>query len=254
MNDWLDAPDAHLDPVVAASYDGLSSTQRELEVIEGTVETLAWLAGDGPAVEFAIGTGRIALPLAERGIAVHGMDISQPMLDQLQAKPGADRVATTIGDMTSTVLGDDFSIAYLVYNTIMNLRSQELQVACFENAARHLRPGGRFVIETMVPELRRLGSGETILPFNLSARHLGFGEYVDFVNQILLSHHYHIDGDRVRTSSPGFRYVWPSELDLMARLAGLKLEHRWADWQRTPFTGDSTSHVSVWQKPAERSV
>lgn len=251
MNDWLDVPDAHLDPVVAASYDGLGATQLESEVIAGAVDLLVQLADGGPAVEFAIGTGRIGLPLAERGITVHGMDISEPMLDQLRAKPGADRVATTVGDMTTTVLGDEFSIAYLVYNTIMNLRTQELQVACFENAARHLRPGGRFVIETMVPELRRLGNGETILPFDLSPRHLGFDEYVDFVDQILLSHHYHIDGDRVRTSSPGFRYVWPSELDLMARIAGLELEHRWADWQQSPFTGDSTSHVSVWRKPTD---
>lgn len=253
MKDWLDAPDAHLDPIVAAAYDSSKADKFETLLIETAADLLAELAGDGAAVEFAIGTGRIGLPLANRGIAVHGIDISQPMLDQLHAKPGADRIHTSIGDMTTTVLGDDFAVAYLVYNTIMNLRTQEGQVACFANAARHLRPGGRFVVETMVPELRRLGPGETIRPFNVTSHHLGFGEYIDLVDQILISHHYHIDGDRVRTSSPAFRYVWPAELDLMARLAGLELEYRWADWDRAPFTGESTSHVSVWQRPATPS-
>jgi SAM-dependent methyltransferase len=248
-SDLLGTPDPHLDPIVAASYDGSSAHEFEPRAIEAAVDVLAELAGDGTAVEFAIGTGRIAVPLTERGIDVQGVDISEPMLGQLRAKPGAHRISTTIGDMTTTVVGDDFSVVYLVYNTIMNLRTQEAQVACFANAARHLHPGGRFVIETMVPELRRLGPGETIRPFDVSSQHLGFDEYIDLVDQILVSHHFHIDGDRVRTSSPPFRYVWPAELDLMARLAGLELEHRWADWERTPFSGDSTGHVSVWRKP-----
>ena len=251
MTDWLDVPDPHLDPIVAASYDGSGTNELELASIEAAVSFLADLAGEGPALEFAIGTGRIALPLSERGVAVQGMDLSQPMLEQLQAKPGSEAINATLGDMTTTVLGDDFAVAYLVYNTIMNLRTQGAQVECFTNASRQLRPGGRFVIEVMVPELRRLGAGETILPFDLSPNHLGFDEYVDLVNQILLSHHFHIDGNRVRTSSPPFRYVWPAELDLMAQLAGLELEHRWAGWDRSPFTGDSTSHVSVWRKPSE---
>lgn len=249
MHDRYDTPDPHLDPVVAASYDASNADEFEPRYVDAAVDVLAELAGDSDAVEFAIGTGRIALPLAKRGIAVHGIDISEPMLEQLKAKPGSDRILTTIGDMTTTVVGEGFAVAYLVYNTIMNLRTQELQVACFANAARHLRPGGRFVIETMVPELRRLSPGETFLPFDVSSRHIGFDEYVDLVNQILLSHHYHIDGDRVRTSSSPFRYVWPAELDLMARLASLDLEHRWADWERTPFTGDSYGHISIWQKP-----
>lgn len=250
MNDWRVAPDPHLDPVIAASYDGSGAHEFESSAIEAAVDVLAEFAADASAVEFAIGTGRIALPLVRRGIAVSGMDISQPMIDQLQAKPGADLIQATVGDMTTTLVGDDFAVAYLVYNTIMNLRTQEAQVACFANAALHLRPGGRFIIETMVPELRRLGPEETIRPFDVSPRHLGFDEYIDLVNQILLSHHYHIDGGRVRTSSPAFRYVWPAELDLMAQIAGLELEHRWADWARNPFTDASAGHVSVWRKPA----
>lgn len=254
MSDWRDLPDPHLDPIVAATYDRSGAAEFEPSSIEAAVDVLAGLAGDGGAVEFAIGTGRIALPLAGRGIAVSGMDISRPMLEQLRAKPGADLVRATVGDMTATLLGDDFAVTYLVYNSIMNLRTQEAQVACFANAARHLRPGGRFVVETIVPELRRLGPGETIRPFEVSSTHLGFDEYIDPVDQILLSHHYHIEGDRVRVSSPAFRYVWPAELDLMARLAGLELEHRWADWRRAPFTGDSTGHVSVWRKPRPGSL
>ena len=249
MSNWDDVVDAHLDPVVAAVYDSSTADEFKPETISATVDLIADLAGDGRALEFAVGTGRIALPLAERGVPVHGIDLSEPMLDQLLAKPNADRVQTTIGDMTSTVVGDDFAVAYLVYNTIMNLLSQDAQVACFENAARQLRPGGRFVIQTMVPGLHNLGPGERYRPFHVAPHHLGIDEYVDQVNQISRSHHYHIDGDRVRTSSPAFRYVWPSELDLMARIAGMTLEDRWADWNRSTFTGDSPSHVSVWQKP-----
>lgn len=250
MNDWYSAPDAHLDPVVAAAYDTADAEEFEPHVIGPTIDTLVDLAGDGAAVEFAVGTGRIALPLASRGVEVHGIDFSQPMLDQLHAKPNADQVQTTLGDMTTTVVGDDFAVAYLVYNTIMNLRTQDAQVACFANAARHLRPGGRFLIEVMVPELRKLTPGERYVPFDVSDHHLGFDEYVDLPNQILVSNHLHINGDRVRTSSSPFRYVWPTELDLMARLAGMELEHRWADFGHTPYTGESRGHVSVWRKPA----
>jgi hypothetical protein len=152
--------------------------------------------------------------------------------------------------MASTQVCDDASLVYLVYNTIANLRSQEQQVACFANAAAHLAPGGCFVIENQVPRLRDLPPDSTIVPFDVSATHLGFDEYVDLANQISISHHYFIDGDKVRTSSPAFRYVWPSELDLMAQLAGMTHESRWADWNRSPFTNNSDSHISVWRKPA----
>lgn len=246
--DHLSAADPHLDPVVAAVYDEVHGDHFEPELIRRAVDVLAGLARGGPVVEFAVGTGRLALPLAETGVVVHGMDISEAMLDQLRRKPGADTIDAVVGDMTSLLLCDDARLVYLVFNTIMNLRTQEQQVACFRNAASHLAPGGRFVIETMVPALRHLPPGETIRPFDVSAHHLGFEEYVDLVDQISISHHYHLDGDRVRVSSPAFRYVWPSELDLMAELAGLTLEHRWANWDLDPFTGDSHSHVSVWQK------
>lgn len=247
--DYLARPDAHLDPAVAAAYDDPADERFSSEAIGPTVAVLADLAGDGPVVEFAVGTGRVALPLAAAGIQVRGIELSEPMLAELRKKDGAELVPVTIGDMTNTQVCDDAAVVYLVYNTIMNLRTQQQQVECFCNAAAHLVPGGCFVIETIVPQLHRLAPGETILPFDVSAHHLGFEEFVDPVNQISISHHFHIDGDRVRTNSPAFRYVWPSELDLMANLAGMTLEARWADWDRSPFTNESRSHVSVWRKP-----
>lgn len=247
-HDYLLTADVHLDPVVAAEYDDPHDDMNNPATIQGAVDVLAELACGGSAVEFAVGTGRVALPLAETGVDVFGMDTSEAMLDQLRQKPGANKISVVVGDMTSLVVCEDARLVYLVYNTIMNLRTQEQQVACFRNAAAHLVSGGRFVIENMVPELRHLPPGETIRPFDISSRHLGFEEYADLVNQISISHHYHIDGDRVRTTSPAFRYVWPSELDLMAEIAGMTLESRWANWDRDPFTGESRSHISVWQK------
>ena len=247
-SDYLLSQDDHLDPVVAAAYDEDHGGHFDPEAIQTTVNVLAELARGGTAVEFAIGTGRIAVPLARSEVRVCGMDISEAMLEQLKRKPGADMIKAELGDMTSYVATEDAQLVYLVFNTIMNLKTQQQQVACFRNAAAHLVSGGRFVIETMVPELRHLPPGQTIRPFDVSQRHLGFEEYVDLVNQISVSHHYHIDGDRVRTSSPAFRYVWPSELDLMAEIAGMSLEARWEDWDRSPFIGESRSHVSVWQK------
>lgn len=246
--DYLTQPDAHLSPVVAASYDGGLPKSHRGEAITSAVGLLSELVGHGAAVEFAVGTGRIALPLSEAGTTVLGIDFSEAMLAVLGKKPGADAVSVTLGDMTKTQVCSDASLVYLVFNSITNLRSQEMQLECFRNAAAHLAPGGRFVIENGVPKLHQLAPGESVRPFNVSARHLGFDEYVDRVNQISISHHYHINGDRVRTSSPSFRYVWPSELDLMAQMAGMKLENRWADWNRNEFVNDSPSHVSVWRK------
>lgn len=248
-SEFLALPDPHLDPVVAAAYDDPDHERFSAEAVGATVDVLADLAGDGAAVEFAVGTGRIALPLAAAGVEVAGIDISEAMVAELREKPGSDRVSVTIGDMTQTRVRDDAALVYLVYNTITNLRTQDQQVDCFRNAAAHLAPGGRFVIENQVPRLRDLPPGGTIVPFEVSPHHLGFDEYVDLAEQISVSHHYHVDGDRVRITTPAFRYVWPSELDLMARLAGMVLEARWADWRRTPFTGQSTAHVSVWRKP-----
>ncbi len=247
-SDYLALPDPHLDPVVAASYDDPTDEAFSPLVIAAAVAVLSDLAGTGRAVEFAVGTGRLALPLAEAGVQVDGIDFSEPMLEELRRKTGATGVSVTVGDMTETRVCDDASLVYLVYNTIMNLRTQRQQVACFRNAAAHLVRGGYFLIENMLPQLHRLAPGETIVPFDVSANHLGFEEYVDRANQISISHHFHINGDKVRTSSPAFRYVWPSELDLMAELAGMELEARWGDWHRGPFTGESQSHVSVWRK------
>ncbi len=215
--------------------------------IDRTADALAELADGGAAVEFAIGTGRIALPLTARGVSVSGMDISEPMLFELRKKPGAEAIDAIVGDMTSTVMRTDASLVYLVYNTIGNLRTQAKQVACFRNAAAHLRSGGRFVIEVGVPQLHRLPPGQTIRPFAWTDNHLGFDEYVDHVGQILVSRHFRFDGDQVTRVSGAFRYVWPSELDLMAQLAGMELESRWASWDRTEFTVDAPSHVSVWR-------
>jgi SAM-dependent methyltransferase len=239
--------DQHLDATVAAHYDAAHSEHFDAALVADTVELLVDLAEGGRAVEFAIGTGRVALPLAARGVPVHGIDLSAPMLDVLRTKPGAESLAITLGEMTTTRVCDDAALVYLVFNTIGNLRTQREQVACFRNAAAHLRPGGRFVIETGVPRLHRLAAGESRLVYDHSPGHIGIDEYVDRVGQILVSHHHFIDGGSVRSVSGAFRYVWPSELDLMAELAGMTLESRWSSWQRDPFTDESTSHVSVWR-------
>jgi len=248
VSEHLATPDEHLDPLVAAAYDRSVPDRFSPEAIAPTVALLAELAGDGPVVELAVGTGRIALPLAATGLQLFGIDFSEPMLAELGRKPGADRVAVTAGDMTTTRVCADASLVYLVFNTIGNLRTQQQQVACFRNAAAHLRPGGRFVIENETPQLHRLPAGESIVAYDVSAQHLGFDEYADRVNQILISRHYFIEGERVRTVSGAFRYVWPAELDLMAALAGMALEARWSTWHRDAYTADSPSHVSVWRK------
>jgi SAM-dependent methyltransferase len=205
------------------------------------------VAGDGAALEFGVGTGRIALPLAERGVHVHGIELSEAMVVRLRAKPGADHIDVTIGDFATTTVEGKFSLVYLVANTIMNLTTQDEQVACFRNAAAHLEPGGCFLIEVLVPGLQRLPTGETFQPFVVEPGHVGFDEY-DIVRQGLVSHHYWLQDGRVEVISPPFRYVWPSELDLMARLAGMALRERWGGWKREAFTGESTKHVSVWDK------
>jgi SAM-dependent methyltransferase len=227
----------------AAHYDDSLGAAGSAETIERTVDVLAELAGDGRALELAIGTGRIALPLAERGVPVSGIDLSEPMVERLRAKPGGIEIPVAIGDIATTRIAERFRLVYLVYNTINNLTTQDAQVACFENAARHLEPGGTFVIEVGVPDLRRLPPGERFVPFSVTPTHVGIDEY-DVVEQGLISHHY---SPSHQISIP-FRYVWPSELDLMARIAGMTLRERWEDWDRSPFTSESRSHVSIWAK------
>jgi SAM-dependent methyltransferase len=199
-------------------------------------------------LEFAIGTGRIALPLAQRGVRVVGIDSAEAMLERLREKPGAEKVEASAGDMASTRVEGEFSLVYLVFNTIFNLVTQEGQVACFENAARHLTSGGRFVIEARVPELQRLPLGQTVLPWRADADGMSFYVY-DVVTQRLSGQHYNFVDGRVEPSPIELRYAWPAELDLMARIAGLELQDRWANWRREPFTHLSPSHVSVYAKP-----
>jgi len=243
----MDDPDGVFAEPVAARYDDDVARMFEPAVLDPAVDLLAGLAGDGRALELAIGTGRIALPLARRGVPVHGIDMSRAMVARLRAKPGGDAVEVTIGDIATTRVPGPFTVAYLVFNTIMNLTTQDAQVECFSNAAAHLDPGGCFVIEVIVPELQRLPPGETVRAFTVTPRHLGFDEY-DIAAQGVISHHYWVDNGELETFSAPFRYVWPSELDLMARLAGMTLRERWSDWNREPFTSDSMSHISVWQK------
>lgn len=239
-------PDGYFGADVAATYDDPGSPMFGSAMIEPVVDRLTELAGGGRACEFAIGTGRIALPLAARGVSVSGIELSRAMIDKLRAKPGGDQIEIMIGDMTSTRLPGDFNLVYLVFNTIMNLTSQRAQIDCFRNAAAHLQPGGRFVIETMVPDLRRLPPGQDAVPFDISETHLGFDTY-DTATQAMSSHHVSFVDGQPRYSATPFRYVWPSELDLMAELAGMRLEHRWQGWNGEPFTGESRSHVSVWR-------
>ncbi|MCL8025913.1 class I SAM-dependent DNA methyltransferase [Nocardioides bruguierae] len=235
------------DEATAARYDGDAAEMFAPHVLGPTLDRLEELADGGPVLELAIGTGRIGLALAQRGLEVAGIELSEPMVARLRAKPGGAALPVTVGDMASTRVAGEFSLVVLVWNTLSNLRTQEEQVACFANAARHLRPGGRFVVEQWVPPIQRLLPGERVVPMSLDESHLVFDAY-DVVSQQCTSHHYHHDTDgTVRHATGTFRYAWPSECDLMARLAGLSLEHRWADWSRTPFTAESTDHVSVWR-------
>jgi len=242
-----DQPNGH--ESVEPAWDESTDEMFRPEVVDPVVGFLAELAGGGRVLELGIGTGRIALPLAARGVEVHGIDLSTEAIATLRAKPGGDALRVTIGDFATTRVEGSFALAYLVFNTIMNLTTQAEQVACFRTVAAQLEPGGCFVIETMIPELRRLPPGETIKPFHFSDERWGFDEY-DVANQGLRSHHVTFGGGTIDYSSGPFRYVWPSELDLMAELAGLRLRERWDGWTRDPFTSESRQHVSVWEKPA----
>jgi SAM-dependent methyltransferase len=233
---------------VAATYDAHSASMFDPDVVGPAVERLAELAGGGRALELAVGTGRIALPLAARGVPVAGIDSSEAMLARLREKPGAERIDAVAGDMAATRVAGEFTLVYLVFNTIFNLTTQDGQVACFENAAAHLGSGGRFVIEARVPELQRLPLGQTVLPWRADPAGLSYYVY-DVVTQRLSGQHYLVEDGGLRASPIEMRYAWPAELDLMARLAGMRLEHRWGGWDGAPFTGLSPAHVSVYRKP-----
>jgi SAM-dependent methyltransferase len=233
---------------VAEGYDEASADMYAPDALEPAVALLAALAPGGRALELAIGTGRVALPLVRAGLTVSGVDSSPAMVDVLGRKPGSDAIEVAIGDMTTTRVPGEFDLVYLVFNGITNLLTQAEQVACFRNAARHLRPAGHFVIEVFVPDLQRLPAGETTRAFRVEPDRVGFDTY-DLVNQRLVSHHYWLAGGRADPFHSPHRYVWPSELDLMGELAGLRPAGRWAGWTRAPFTAGSGSHVSAWRRP-----
>jgi SAM-dependent methyltransferase len=244
----MDDADGYFGESVAATYDESSAEMFEPDVVDAAVAFLAGLADGGRALELGIGTGRIALPLVARGVPVHGVDLSRAMVARLRAKPGGDAIAVTIGDFATTNVHGTFSVAYVVFNTIMNLTTQAAQVACFRNVAAHLEPGGCFVIEVGIPDLRRLPPGQNVVPFHVSPKRWAYDVY-DTATQAMSSNYVEVADGHGRYRSIPFRYVWPAELDLMAELAGLRPRERWAGWTREPFTGESHQHVSVWQQP-----
>ncbi len=233
---------------LADIYDAASASMFQPKVLEPAVDVLAELAAGGAALEFAVGTGRVALPLAQRGVQVHGIELSPDMVEQLRRKPGGDEIPVTVGDMTTTHVSGSFSLVYLVWNTIMNVTAQAEQVAVFHNAASHLEPGGQFVVEVMVPQLRRLPPGESVRVFAHTDHYVGFETFDDLVDQISTSHHWREMNGRLIKESQPFRYVWPSELVLMGQLAGFRLIDRWGSWDRSDFTAESTHQIAVFQK------
>ena len=236
------------DEWIAERYETLWPELFDPALVDPAVSVLADLAAAGPALEFGVGTGRIALPLSGRGVRVHGIELSPAMAAQLRAQAGDGNIGVTVGDFATATAGGRFTLVYLLRNTITNLTTQDKQIRAFGNAAAHLDPGGCFLIENYIPELRRLPPGETRHVFTATADHIGVEEY-DVAAQLAVSRHYWTIEGQLHTFSSTHRYVWPAELDLMARIAGLRLRHRWADWHRTPFTGESRSHVSIWEKP-----
>lgn len=240
--------DGYFGEDIAATYDD-DIGSNDPDSVQPTVDFLAELATSGRALEFGIGTGRIALPLSKKNIEVHGIDLSKAMLAELSAKPGGTQISVTQGDFATTSCQGSFSLVYLVFNTIMNLTTQNAQVSTFQNAASHLDPGGSFVIEVMIPALQQLPLGETNHVFEFHDDHWGIDTY-DVVSQTLESHHLRIRDQKMELSSTPFRYVWPSELDLMARIANMRLKARWGSWKKEPFTNTSRHHISVWEKLA----
>jgi SAM-dependent methyltransferase len=233
---------------LAEVYDQVYAAQFEAPALDPIVDLLSDLAGGNRALELAVGTGRVALALSARGVSVHGIELAPHMVEQMRTKPGAEAVPVTIGDMTSARAPGRFGLVYLVANTIMNVTTQEEQVAVFANAAAHLEPGGHFVVEVIVPQLRRVPPSEIARVFTLDPDHVGIETFDDPVGQVAWSHHWmEVAGRLVRHSAP-FRYVWPSELDLMAGITGFRRHARWGGWDRRPFTAASVSQVAVYEK------
>ena len=241
-------PQNHFVGAATKYYDSTSPEMFDPALLRATADFLTVEARGGFALEFGIGTGRVALPLSERGIRVHGIDISEDIIVELRRKHGSEAITTTVGDFAETAIDEKFSLVFAVYNSISNLLEQSEWVQTFRNAARHLAPGGRFVMELWVQDLRRFPHGAAALPFDVSATHIGF-DTIDTATQRGVSHHYFFRDGRASTFESPYRYAWPSELDLMAELAGMTLRDRWADWDRSPFTSESTKHISVWELP-----
>ena len=241
-------PETRFDEWIAQRYETLWPELFVPAVIDAAVNFLEGLAGAGPALELGIGTGRVALPLSRRGVRVHGIELSPAMVARLRAQEGASDIGVTIGDFATVKVDGTFTLAYLLRNTITNLTTQDEQVECFRNVAAHLEPGGCFVIENYIPELQRLPPGDTIRVFTATPAHIAYEDY-NVATQIASSHHYWVIDGRLETFSSPHRYVWPSELDLMARLAGMTLRERWSDFRRAPFTSASRHHISVWERP-----
>ena len=239
------------DQAAAQRYDTPGTGMFAPDVLGPAVDRLAGLAGDGRALEFAIGTGRVAVPLAEHGVPVTGIELSRPMIEQLRTKAGEETIRVVAGDMATTRVPGEFTLVYLVYNTISNLLTQGEQVACFRNAARHLKPGGRFVIELWVPELRKLPPGQQATVWHCEPGYIGLDTY-DVLHQQVVSHHVTFGtGTQAQLFRSPHRYIWPAELDLMGQLAGFELEARHADWAGAEFTAESRSHVSVYRLPPQ---
>jgi SAM-dependent methyltransferase len=238
----------YFDERIAPLYDTTAAHMYAPEVLDPAVDFLADAARGGAALEFAIGTGRVAIPLAQRGLRVSGIELSPAMVEQLRAKRESHGIDVTIGDMVTTRIAGEFALVYIVFNSMTNLTTQADQADCFRNAAAHLAPGGRLVVECVVPDLRRLAPGENMRVFASSPGYIGFDEYTDFEAQILYSHHWWVTNGATEVFSAPYRYVWPSEFDLMASMAGLTFRERWSTWTKEPFTGESESAVSVWEK------
>lgn len=239
--------ETHFDDWLARNYRELWPEVFEAPLLDAAVDFLAELAGTGRALEFGIGTGRVALPLNRRGVPVQGIELSPAMVAELERQASPSHIDVTLGDFATTAVDATFRVVYLLRNTITNLTTQDEQVECFRNAARHLEPGGVFVIENYIPALRRLPPGETLHVFTATPTHVGIGEY-DITNQIETSRHWWTFAGELKTFTSDHRYVWPAELDLMATMAGMTLQQRWSDWYRAPYTSESDSHISVWQR------
>jgi SAM-dependent methyltransferase len=215
---------------------------------EAAIDCLHRLAGSGPALELGIGTGRIALPLQQRGVEVYGIDASPAMVARLRAKPGGDRIPVTMGSFADVAVDSQFSLVYVPFNTFYALLTQEEQVRCFQNVARHLRPEGVFVTEAFFPDLTRFTGRQTVRAVSIETGEVQLdASQVDPVTQVITSQHIMLGEQGVRLFPVRLRYAWPSELDLMAALAGMRLRHRWGSWEGAPFTADSGKHISVYE-------